>query len=85
MKIGVFVWPDLGAGDAGSGGTFFTFGDLEGDGVADLEFIERHADELLGVEEEILRLAFAGDESESSVCERLDCSGHSVLQVYRFL
>ena len=69
----------LGAGDTCGCRSFFTIDDFEGDDIANLEFIESYADELLGVEEKILHFAFARDESESSVRERLDSSGHSFL------
>ena len=75
-EAGILPLPGLGAGDGRCGETFLVLHDLEGDGVADLEFIVRHADELLGVEEEILLLSFDGDESESTIRERLDSTGH---------
>ena len=68
----------LGEGHAGGRRTLWTFGNLEGDVVADLELIESNAYELLGVKEKILRLAFARDESESTIRERFDSTGHSI-------
>ena len=68
----------LGEGHIGGRRALLTFSDLEGDVVADLELIEGNAYELLGVEEKILRLAIARDESESAIRERLDSSVHSV-------
>ena len=50
------------------------FADFERHIVAFLEVVEVNSDELARVEEEILVTAFLGNESESPVCESLDCS-----------
>ena len=68
----------LGERDIGGRRTLRSIGDLEGDGIADLELIVGDTYELLGVEEEILLHAIAGDEPESTFRERFDSSGHSV-------
>lgn len=68
----------LGERDIGGRRTLRSVGDLEGDGIADLELIVGDTYELLGVEEEILLHAIAGDEPESTFCERFDSSSHSV-------
>ena len=49
---------------------------FEGDDVTLAKLIKSDAVEIFGVEEEILRLAFAGDESESTVRQSLDGSFH---------
>lgn len=67
----------LGARNAGSCWALRTLSDLESDHIAHFEFIEHDANEVLGVEEQILCLAIASNESESSVRKGLDCSGHS--------
>ncbi len=45
--------------------------------VADLKVVEHDTLQFVGVEEKVLRLAFAGDETESLVQQSLDCSCHS--------
>ena len=55
---------------------FFSLGNFEGDDIADFKVIECHTLELLGMEEKILFLAFASNESKSAIRERFDCSGH---------
>ncbi len=48
---------------------------LEGDGVADMQVGKRNARQVVGVEEEVLRLSIASDEAESLIRnEGLDCS-----------
>ena len=70
------MYEGLGAGYVCSRWASVRFGDLEADGIANSKFIKRNTLQLFRVEEEILRLAFARDEPESSVCKSLDCSGH---------
>ncbi len=67
----------LGAGHIDRGRALLAVNDLEADDIANLELIERHAGELLGVEEQVLRLAFASDETESTIRERLDSTSHN--------
>lgn len=50
--------------------------DIEVERVAHLEFAVRDAGKIVGVEEEVLRLAFASDETESFLRQSLDCSCH---------
>ena len=45
--------------------------------VADFEVVEHDTLQFVGVEEKVLRLAFARDETESFVQQSLDCSCHS--------
>ncbi len=66
----------LRASDVGRCRTLLTFSDLEGDHIANLEFIESNAYEVLGVEEQILHFAIASNESKSTVCQGLDSSVH---------
>lgn len=74
----------LRAANVGSVGALFALSNFEGDGIANLEVVEYHTDQVLRVEEKILRLAFARDESESTRRERFDCSGHVCLLVVSF-
>lgn len=67
----------LGAGHIDRGRALLTVDDFEADDIANLEFIERHAGELLGVEEQVLHFAFASDETESTIRERLDSTSHN--------
>src|SRR3989344_3545171 len=69
----------LGARYVLGGRAFVSLDDLKGDGIADLQFIEHNASQLLGVEEQILRLAFAGNESESLLGQGLDNSVHVIV------
>ncbi len=70
-------YSQLRTSNIGRGWALLAFSDLEGDHIANLEFIESNAHEVLGVEEQILDFAFASNESESSVRKGLDSSGHS--------
>src|SRR3989338_2136683 len=54
----------------------FALGNLEGQHIANLQFIERNTLQILGVEEKVLRFAFARDETKSTIREGLDCSSH---------
>ena len=62
--------------DVGSGGAFGAVNDFEADFVANLQFVKRDADQILGMKEKILRLAIASNESISFIRERFDCSVH---------
>jgi len=62
--------------------TFFAFNDLESDFVARLQFLKCNVLQILGVEEKILRLAFASDESKSSVRKGFDSTVHSVVCLF---
>ncbi len=73
----------LGAGYVGSIRTLFAIGYFKGDGIALFEFVEGNALQLLGVEEKILRLAFARDEPKSSIRLGFDCSCHVFVWVVR--
>jgi len=55
------------------------FSDFEGNDIADFELGVCHTLQLTGVEEKILRLAFASDESESLVRKPLDSSCHDFI------
>lgn len=44
---------------------FFALRDLKADFVANLKLVKRHAVQILGMEEKVLRLAIASDETES--------------------
>ena len=57
----------------------FAFLNFKRDVVALLKFVESNAIEVFGVEEKILRLAFARDESESTIRKSLYCSCHTSL------
>ena len=50
--------------------------DFEADFIANFEIIEHHAAQVLGVEEKVFRFAFASDETETPVRQRLDFSSH---------
>jgi len=45
----------------------FALHDLKGDFIANLELVECHAVQVLGMEEKVLRFAFASDETESPI------------------
>lgn len=64
--------------DVGCGGAFGAVDDFEADFVANLQFVKRDADQILRMEEQVLRLAFASDEAISFIRERFDCSVHVV-------
>jgi len=52
--------------------------DLKSDCFTCLELIKHDANEVLRVEEKVFRLAFARDETESSICKGLDYSFHLI-------
>lgn len=60
---------------------FLALSYLERYGVADLELVIGHAVQILGVEEKVLRLAFARDKTESAIRKGLDCSCHSFVKL----
>jgi hypothetical protein len=51
-----------------------TVNDLKSNGIADLELIESCTLDVVGVEEKVLHLSLAGDETKSLVRDSLDCS-----------
>lgn len=51
--------------------------DLEADHFAFAEVVEGNSNETGGVEEDILVTTLWGDETESLVCQTLDCTCHS--------
>ena len=63
------------------GETFFSFNNFKGKRVANLQFVKSDTYEILGVEEKILRLALASDESKSPVSQSLDYSSHHLITV----
>ena len=65
-------------------GSFVTLLNVKGDLVTFFKFIKRNTLELLGVKEQILRLAFARDEPVSSIRFGLDGSYH-IFYLYIFL
>lgn len=70
----------LRAGDVDGARALLAFCYFKVDGVAFFELIKHYTTEILGVKEEILRLAFARDESESSIPYKgLDSSCHVFL------
>ena len=78
---GCFVESALGAAHVGSVRSFFALSDFESDGVTFIQVVKRDADQVLRVEEQILRLALARDESESTRSLCFDCSGHVCLLI----
>ena len=74
----------LGARDVDCGRALLTLGNLKGNRIALLELVEGYALEILRVEEEILRLAFARDESETTIRKRLNCSLHVYYLLFCF-
>lgn len=69
----------LGAAYVSSSWALVSVYDIKGNGIADLQVIEHDTLQLLGVEEKILRLAFARDESIPLIRKLLDSSFHHVL------
>lgn len=63
------------------GETFFSFNDFERKRIAFLQFVKSDTYEILGVKEEILRLAFASDESKPPISLGLDYSSHHLITV----
>lgn len=66
----------LGARDVYCTRAFFAIDNLKADHIANFQIIKGNTLELFGVEEEVLRLAFARDKPKTTVRERLDCSCH---------
>jgi len=66
----------LRAGDIDRRRAFLTLLNFKGDDVTLAKLIKSDAVEIFGVEKEILRLAFAGDESKSTIRQSLDGSFH---------
>ncbi len=76
---GCFVVHGLCACYVCRGCAFFSLYDFKGDVVAYLQIVKSYARQILGVEKEILRLAFARDESESTRSKSFNCSVHMFL------
>ena len=53
--------------------------DLKGNGVADLQFGVGHTLEFLGVEKQVLGLAFARNEPKAFFRQRLDSTSHAIM------
>jgi hypothetical protein len=75
-------WRKLRAGDVDGARAFVALLNLEGDSVALAKFIKGNTLQVLRVEEEILRLAFARDESKSTIRLGFDGSGHDVVYIF---
>ena len=58
---------------------FFALSDFKADAVASFELVKHYAVEVLGVKKEILCLAFACNESISTIRKSLDCTCHVVI------
>lgn len=71
LEGGVVCLKRLGASYIGRGWPLFTLSDFKGDDIAFLEFLKCYSRELLGVEEEILLLAFDGDKAEAFAFDEL--------------
>ena len=77
MRSGFLLPNALNARDVRRRRTLLAVDDFEGDLVADLKVVEHDALQFVGVKEKVLRLAFAGDETESLVQQSLDSTCHS--------
>ena len=71
---GCFVWRGLDAADLDGVGAFWALSDFKAYLVTFAKLIKAYADELVGVEEEILLLTLARDEPESLISETGDYS-----------
>ena len=57
--------------------TLLAVNDLKGYLIADFQVVEHDALQFVGVEEKVLRLAFARDETESFIQQSFDSTCHS--------